>query len=134
MAWDFSTEPEFEASWRGRGLRATRRSSPSRPSISTRRPGLGSSRPLQEEVKRQGLWAAHLPPELGGMGFGQVKLGLMHEILGRTPSARSSSATTPRTRATPSCWPWASRQRAARTSGSSGSSRCSTGPCAAASP
>ncbi len=40
-------------------------------------------RPLQEEVKRQGLWAAHLPPELGGMGFGQVKLGLLHEILGR---------------------------------------------------
>ncbi|MGH2900263.1 MAG: acyl-CoA dehydrogenase family protein, partial [Solirubrobacteraceae bacterium] len=27
-------------------------------------------------------WAAHLPPELGGGGFGQVKLGLMHEILG----------------------------------------------------
>jgi acyl-CoA dehydrogenase len=33
-------------------------------------------------VKEQGLWAAHLPPELGGQGFGQVKLGLMHEILG----------------------------------------------------
>jgi acyl-CoA dehydrogenase len=28
------------------------------------------------------LWAAHLGPELGGQGFGQVKLGLMHEILG----------------------------------------------------
>jgi len=36
-------------------------------------------------VKEQGLWAAHLPPELGGGGFGQVKLGLMHEILGATP-------------------------------------------------
>jgi acyl-CoA dehydrogenase len=34
-------------------------------------------------VKAQGLWAAHLPPELGGGGFGQVKLGLMHEILGQ---------------------------------------------------
>ena len=34
-------------------------------------------------MKAQGLWAAHLPPELGGGGFGQVKLGLMHEILGQ---------------------------------------------------
>ena len=38
--------------------------------------------PLQERVKERGLWAAHLPPQLGGQGFGQVKLGLMHEILG----------------------------------------------------
>ena len=38
--------------------------------------------PLQERVKERGLWAAHLPPELGGQGFGQVKLGLMNEILG----------------------------------------------------
>ena len=38
--------------------------------------------PLQEQVKERGLWAAHLPPELGGQGFGQVKLGLMNEILG----------------------------------------------------
>ncbi len=42
---------------------------------------------MQEEVKAQGLWAAHLDPELGGQGFGQVKLGLMHEILGTTPIA-----------------------------------------------
>jgi acyl-CoA dehydrogenase len=41
--------------------------------------------PLKDEVKRQGLWAAHLPPDMGGLGFGQVKLGLMHEILGATP-------------------------------------------------
>jgi acyl-CoA dehydrogenase len=38
--------------------------------------------PLQQQVKERGLWAAHLGPELGGQGFGQVKLGLMHEILG----------------------------------------------------
>ncbi|MBA3842286.1 MAG: acyl-CoA dehydrogenase family protein [Actinobacteria bacterium] len=41
--------------------------------------------PIQAEVKRRGLWAAHLPPHLGGSGFGQVKLGLMHEILGSSP-------------------------------------------------
>src|SRR3978361_1802415 len=44
-------------------------------------------KPLQEQVKARGLWAAHLPPELGGQGFGQVKLGLMHEILGSSPYA-----------------------------------------------
>ena len=33
-------------------------------------------------MRERGLWAAHLPPELGGQGFGQVKLGLMNEILG----------------------------------------------------
>lgn len=38
--------------------------------------------PLQAEVKRRGLWACHLGPELGGQGFGQVKLALMNEILG----------------------------------------------------
>ena len=43
--------------------------------------------PLQEQVKQRGLWAAHLDPELGGQGFGQVKLGLMHEILGTSPYA-----------------------------------------------
>jgi acyl-CoA dehydrogenase len=45
--------------------------------------------PLKEEVKKQGLWAAHLDPELGGQGFGQVKLGLMHEILGSSIFAPS---------------------------------------------
>src|SRR5437588_12467373 len=46
-------------------------------------------RSLQDEVKKQGLWAAHLPPELGGPpeGWGQVKLGLMHEIDGMSPVA-----------------------------------------------
>ena len=40
--------------------------------------------PMKEEVKRRGMWAAHLEPELGGGGWGQVRLGLLHEILGRT--------------------------------------------------
>jgi acyl-CoA dehydrogenase len=43
--------------------------------------------PVQERVKERGLWAAHLPPELGGQGYGQVRLGLMHEILGTSPIA-----------------------------------------------
>jgi acyl-CoA dehydrogenase len=39
-------------------------------------------RPLQQRVKEQGLWACHLGPELGGQGYGQIKLALMNEVLG----------------------------------------------------
>ena len=41
-------------------------------------------RPLQDRVKAQGLWACHLGPNLGGPGYGQVRLALMNEILGRS--------------------------------------------------
>ena len=44
-------------------------------------------KPLQAKVKEQGLWATHLPPELGGLGEGQVKLALLNEILGRAANA-----------------------------------------------
>ena len=40
--------------------------------------------PLKQRVRDERLWACHLGPELGGEGFGQVKLALMNEILGRT--------------------------------------------------
>lgn len=40
-------------------------------------------KPLQAQVKERGLWACHLPPELGGKGYGQLKLALMNEIIGR---------------------------------------------------
>ena len=61
-------------------------------------------KPLQDEVRSRGLWAAHLPGELGGMGFGQVKLGLMHEILGQTPYGPWSLATTHPTVGTRNSW------------------------------
>ncbi|MFJ1969476.1 acyl-CoA dehydrogenase family protein [Streptomyces sp. NPDC087903] len=41
-------------------------------------------RPLREQVRAQGLWACHLGSELGGPGYGQVKLALLNEILGRS--------------------------------------------------
>jgi acyl-CoA dehydrogenase len=41
-------------------------------------------RPLKEQVRDRGLWAAHLGPDLGGQGYGQVKLALMNEILARS--------------------------------------------------
>jgi acyl-CoA dehydrogenase len=39
--------------------------------------------PLKQKVRDQGLWAAHLPPALGGQGYGAMKLALLNEILGR---------------------------------------------------
>ncbi|MEN8673407.1 acyl-CoA dehydrogenase family protein [Nocardioides sp.] len=39
-------------------------------------------RPLQAEVQERGLWACHLGPELGGPGYGQLKLALMNEKFG----------------------------------------------------
>lgn len=44
-------------------------------------------RELQRHVKDAGLWAPHLPREAGGLGMGMVTLGLMNEILGRSPIA-----------------------------------------------
>jgi len=40
--------------------------------------------PLKDEVRAQGLWATHLGPELGGQGYGQLKLALLNEILGHS--------------------------------------------------
>lgn len=41
-------------------------------------------RPLQRKVKERGLWACHLGPELGGKGYGQLKLALMNEQFGQS--------------------------------------------------
>ena len=85
MAWDFETEPEFEEKL------AWMRGFVKEEIFPLETLGLEYDQmlrviaPLQEQVMERGLWAAHLPPDLGGMGFGQVKLGLMHEILGQSP-------------------------------------------------
>ena len=42
---------------------------------------------MQDQIKERGLWALFLGKELGGPGFGQVKLALLNEILGRYPAA-----------------------------------------------
>ena len=84
MAWDFSTEPEFEEhlAWMREFVREEIWP------IEAIEHDIDQAQldriyaPLQERVKERGLWAAHLPPELGGQGFGHLKLGLMHEILG----------------------------------------------------
>ncbi len=90
MAWDFSTEPDFEAKldW----IRAFVRDEVE--PLEVVFPGceylpLTEERrrivdPLKARVREQGLWAPHLGPELGGQGFGAVKLTLINEILGRS--------------------------------------------------
>ena len=87
MAWDFSTDPGFqrELDWMDSFVREeiwpleTLELDP--------RQLDRALAPLREQVRSRGLWAAHLPPEHGGCGFGQVRLGLMHEILGTSPYA-----------------------------------------------
>jgi acyl-CoA dehydrogenase len=91
MAWDFETEPEFEEKLAWMRTFVREEIMPLEALDDHWRTTEGRARfkqitdPLKDEVKRQGLWAAHLPPDMGGLGFGQVKLGLMHEILGATP-------------------------------------------------
>lgn len=90
MAWDFSTEPEFEKKldW----IRTFVRDEVEPldvlfpdcaflPLDDERRKIVD---PLKQQVRDRGLWAPHLGPELGGQGFGAVKLTLINEILGRT--------------------------------------------------
>ena len=90
-AWHGTSPPTLSSSssWTGCGTSCATRSGRSRPSttISGYEGFKRAIAPLQERVKERGLWAAHLPPELGGQGYGQVKLGLMHEILGTSPFA-----------------------------------------------
>ena len=82
MSWDFSTDPEVQEQldWMDSFVRNE--------IFPLEVAGLSevglrqAMEPLKKQVKDRGLWAAHLPPELGGQGFGQVRLGLMHEILG----------------------------------------------------
>lgn len=85
MAWDFSTEPEFEADLEWMRGFVREEVFPLETLDLSYEQILTVIGPLQDEVRRRGLWAAHLPPALGGMGFGQVRLGLMHEILGQSP-------------------------------------------------
>ncbi|MEU5883428.1 acyl-CoA dehydrogenase family protein [Spirillospora sp. NPDC047279] len=94
MAWDFETDPEYQEllDWADAFVRDE---------VEPLDLVLGDPydkndpryrelvRPLQQRVKERGLWACHLGPELGGAGFGQVKLALLNEILGRSRWAPS---------------------------------------------
>ncbi|HEB88610.1 MAG TPA: acyl-CoA dehydrogenase [Deltaproteobacteria bacterium] len=89
MAWDFETEPEFqrELDWMDDFVREEVEPLDllfEHPYDKRDRRAMDVVRPLQQQVRERGLWACHLGPELGGLGYGQVKLGLMNEILGRS--------------------------------------------------
>lgn len=87
MAWDFSTEPEFEEklAWMRDFVRE--HVYPLETLEMDWRTFWRVIEPLEQQVKDAGLWAAHLSPELGGQGYGQVELALMHEILGSSELA-----------------------------------------------
>jgi len=92
MAWDFSTDPEYaeQLAWVETFVREECEpldlvieeshdlNDPVRQALIP---------PLQRTVKDRGLWATHLGPQLGGPGYGQVKLALLNEILGRSECA-----------------------------------------------
>ena len=82
MAWDFETDPEYQEKldWADEFVREEVEPLDLVfphlqfvPLDETRRKIID---PLKEEVRRQELWATHLGPELGGQGYGQLKLAL----------------------------------------------------------
>ena len=92
MAWDFETEPDFQAKldWMREFLDNEILPLETIEYDVTNEQWARLTNPLKAEVKRQGLWACHLDAELGGQGYGQVKLALMHEILGRSTTIAPS--------------------------------------------
>jgi acyl-CoA dehydrogenase len=90
MAWDFETEPEFQEKldWADRFVREEiepldlvfpdLQFTPPSPELRK------VIDPLKQQVRDHDLWAPHLGPELGGKGYGQLKLSLLNEILGRS--------------------------------------------------
>jgi acyl-CoA dehydrogenase len=92
VAWDFSTEPEFQKHLDWVADFCQNEVEP----LDLVFPGAAYSRnpkakaladPLKQQVKDRGLWALFLDRDLGGPGFGQLKLALLNEILGRYRSA-----------------------------------------------
>ncbi|SEP04855.1 acyl-CoA dehydrogenase family protein [Trujillonella endophytica] len=90
MSWDFETDAEYQEKldWADRFVREEVEPLDLAFPMQMFDPLRGKARevvqPLKEKVREQGLWATHLAPELGGQGFGQVKLALLNEILGRS--------------------------------------------------
>jgi acyl-CoA dehydrogenase len=94
VSWDFETDPEYQEllDWVDQFVK--REVEPldlvlGNPYDKSDKRANAIIRPLQQAVKDKGLWACHLGPELGGKGYGQVKLALLNEILGRSRWAPS---------------------------------------------
>ena len=88
--WDFSTDPEFQAQLDWMDELVRNEIEPldvlfgSLTYHSVAEPLRTLIGGLKAQVRERGLWACHLGPELGGQGYGQLKLALMNEILGRS--------------------------------------------------
>ncbi|HEY3737875.1 MAG TPA: acyl-CoA dehydrogenase family protein [Jatrophihabitans sp.] len=93
MSWDFSTDPDFQEKldWAADFVRTE----VARldllwpngfylPTADMTEEQRAVITPLKQRVRDAGLWACHLGPELGGPGYGQLKLALLNEILGRS--------------------------------------------------
>ena len=90
MSWDFTVEPAFQEllDWadgfvtdKVYKLDVLWPHDIYRPLTDEQRRVIG---PLKQQVRDQGLWACHLGPELGGQGYGQLKLAMLNEILGKS--------------------------------------------------
>jgi acyl-CoA dehydrogenase len=91
MAWDFETDPEFtrKLEWMDRFVRDEVESLDVLWGDKVYERPMDKAlaeivEPLKQRVRDEQLWACHLGPEMGGPGYGQLKLALMNEILGRT--------------------------------------------------
>jgi acyl-CoA dehydrogenase len=89
--WDFETDPDFEAklAWMRDFVRDEIEPLDSLWGDAVYERPMDKAlidiiEPLKQRVRDERLWACHLGPELGGEGYGQLKLALMNEILGRT--------------------------------------------------
>ena len=85
MAWDFETDDEFAAQLQWMREFIDTQLIPLEP-IYDQLPAdewRVVQTHLQDQVKERGLWGAFLDPTLGGAGFGQLKLALMSEVIGR---------------------------------------------------
>src|ERR1700755_2718612 len=94
MAWDFSTDPEFQEKldWVEGFCQEKVEPLDFVFPHAVRWPDpvvKAYVRELQQEVKDQGLWAIFLDEELGGPGSGQLKLALLNEVIGRYAGAPS---------------------------------------------
>jgi alkylation response protein AidB-like acyl-CoA dehydrogenase len=94
MGWDFSTEPEFQSQldWVERFCREEVEplmlAFPAANWPFGRPPALERLVDgLKDQVRAQGLWGIFLDEEIGGPGFGQLKLALLNEIIGAYQAA-----------------------------------------------
>jgi alkylation response protein AidB-like acyl-CoA dehydrogenase len=86
MAWDFETEPEFQEQLDWMRELIDREIVPLEPIMDEipRDEWKVVLEHLRDQVRARGLWGAFLDPKLGGQGFGQLKLALMSEQIGRS--------------------------------------------------